>query len=438
MTFKPIASLIALTLPLLLVACPDPATPPVNLSPVASFTVTPEAGAAPLEVNADASASQDPDGTIASFSWDWGDGSSLDTGKTASHTFAADGDFTVKLTVTDDKGATNEVTRAIKVGAGGTPGPDTTPPTVTSVKLVSSKRGTVTVTPGIVAFGVDEDANIVITFNEPMNQLATSAAYASTASSIAPENVALSFDASGKVLTINPNVNLKYSNGVGTDGQFTFTLADTATDLAGNKLASAQFVFRTFRKVFKRLDSVSNLDGEVSSSGGVRKTGDDMDVGDTSSNGETRGFLSFDLSELPETLTSRDVLSVNLSIRQTTLQGAPYTNLVSLVVDHVNFGSVLEANDFGTIALSSRTPFSNDIINQDKNSDDFGMQEFMLSALKDDLEQRSGRGNRSQFRLRFQNTTDNDSVEDSAQFLTLEGGADDSNEPELSVAYLEP
>jgi PKD repeat protein len=432
MTFKPVVSLLALSLPMLLVACPDPDTPGPNLSPVAVFTLTPETGAAPLVVNADASASQDTDGTIARFTWDWGDGSGLDTGKTASHSFATDGDFTVKLVVTDNKGATSEVTRAVKVGAGGNSGSDTTSPTVTSVKLVSSQRGTVTVTPGSEALGVDADANIVITFSEPMNQLATSAAYASTASSIAPENAAFNFDASGKVLTVNPNDDLRYGF------IFRFNLENTATDLAGNKLAPVQFAFRTFKQVTKRFDSVSNLDGEVSSSGSVSKTGDFIDVGDDSNNAETRGFLSFDVSELPATLTTRDVLSAEFTIGQKTLSGAPYTNLVSLVVDHVNFGAALEAEDFGTTALSSHTPFSNDIPNTKKSTNNFGMQDFMLSALNDDLTQRSARGNRSQFRLRFQKSTNKDSFEDSARFLSLEGGAANNFQPVLSVTYLEP
>ena len=81
----------------------DPAVvvAPVNQAPVASF----QPSVSGLSVAVDASASSDPDGTIAGFAWDFGDGSQ-GTGATASHTYAAAGTYAVKLTVTDDKGAT--------------------------------------------------------------------------------------------------------------------------------------------------------------------------------------------------------------------------------------------------------------------------------------------------------------------------------------------
>ncbi|SDR68135.1 PKD domain-containing protein [Actinopolymorpha singaporensis] len=51
-------------------------------------------------------ASHDSDGTIAKYSWDFGDGTTGD-GATVSHTFATAADQVVRLTVTDDKGATS-------------------------------------------------------------------------------------------------------------------------------------------------------------------------------------------------------------------------------------------------------------------------------------------------------------------------------------------
>jgi DNA/RNA endonuclease G (NUC1) len=47
--------------------------------------------------------SVDPNGTIESYTWDFGDGASA-TGIAATHTFAQDGSYTVRLTVTDDDG----------------------------------------------------------------------------------------------------------------------------------------------------------------------------------------------------------------------------------------------------------------------------------------------------------------------------------------------
>ena len=70
--------------------------------PVASFSATvAPAGAA---TRFDASASGDPDGSIARYDWDFGDGSvSADAGPAPAHGYAA-GTYTVRLTVTDTSG----------------------------------------------------------------------------------------------------------------------------------------------------------------------------------------------------------------------------------------------------------------------------------------------------------------------------------------------
>ncbi|MEN8179651.1 MAG: PKD domain-containing protein, partial [Pseudomonadota bacterium] len=58
-----------------------------------------------IAVSFDGSASNDPDGSIVSYAWDYGDGSS-GTSVNPSHTYAAAGTYAVSLTVTDDAGAT--------------------------------------------------------------------------------------------------------------------------------------------------------------------------------------------------------------------------------------------------------------------------------------------------------------------------------------------
>ncbi len=62
----------------------------------------------------DASGSLDPNGTIASYAWDFGDGST-GSGVSVSHTFAQDGAFTVRVTVTDNDGLTDSATFALNV-----------------------------------------------------------------------------------------------------------------------------------------------------------------------------------------------------------------------------------------------------------------------------------------------------------------------------------
>jgi sugar lactone lactonase YvrE len=86
-----------------------------NLVPRPSFTLRPASGKAPLRVVFDASKSRDPDGSIVSHSWDFGDGFTA-SGVRTQHTFAKPGSYTVKLTVMDDSGATRVRTRTVKVG----------------------------------------------------------------------------------------------------------------------------------------------------------------------------------------------------------------------------------------------------------------------------------------------------------------------------------
>lgn len=87
---------------------PLPIRPGSN--PIAAFTAV----ASGLTVAFDASASSDPDGTIAGYAWSFGDGTT-GTGVTAIHTYAAAGTYTVALTVTDDAGATGTHTVAVTV-----------------------------------------------------------------------------------------------------------------------------------------------------------------------------------------------------------------------------------------------------------------------------------------------------------------------------------
>ena len=83
-----------------------------NILPVASFTNS----ASNLALSVDASASTDPDGTVASYAWDFGD-TGTSTGVTASHTYAAAGTYTVTLTVTDNQSGVTSTTRSVTVAA---------------------------------------------------------------------------------------------------------------------------------------------------------------------------------------------------------------------------------------------------------------------------------------------------------------------------------
>lgn len=57
-------------------------------------------------VSFNGSASSDPDGTIQSYDWSFGDGTPNQSGVTVSHTYSSAGQYSVTLTVTDNAGAT--------------------------------------------------------------------------------------------------------------------------------------------------------------------------------------------------------------------------------------------------------------------------------------------------------------------------------------------
>ena len=85
--------------------------------PVANIATTPgtPTGDPPLSVVFDASGSTDVGSGIASYSWDFGDGST-GTGVVITHTFVSSGTFIVILTVTDFYGNEDIATKVVTVG----------------------------------------------------------------------------------------------------------------------------------------------------------------------------------------------------------------------------------------------------------------------------------------------------------------------------------
>jgi len=95
-------------------SCTITVTAAVGTPPSARFTATPSSGEVPLAVNFNASASSDPDGSITSYAWSFGDGGTS-SGVTASHTYNSAGAYTAQLTVTDDDGGIDSTSIVIVV-----------------------------------------------------------------------------------------------------------------------------------------------------------------------------------------------------------------------------------------------------------------------------------------------------------------------------------
>lgn len=77
-----------------------------NQAPAALFSAG--AGEVGRAVAFDAGASSDPDGSVASYAWDFGDGAT-GTGVSPQHTYAQVGTYTVRLTVADDQGCSTQL-----------------------------------------------------------------------------------------------------------------------------------------------------------------------------------------------------------------------------------------------------------------------------------------------------------------------------------------
>jgi PKD repeat protein len=91
-------------------------TLPSNQTPVAVAGGAPTNGIAPLPVAFSSSGSFDPDGTISAYRWEFGDGTSS-TLASPTKTYSVAGNYTARLTVTDEQGASSSAIVLISAGA---------------------------------------------------------------------------------------------------------------------------------------------------------------------------------------------------------------------------------------------------------------------------------------------------------------------------------
>lgn len=94
----------------------------VNLKPVADAN-GPYYGLVNQLIMCDGSSSYDTDGYLVNYTWEFGDGTSVTTPQVyATHTYALVGNYTIVLTVTDNKGATNTTTTIAYISTDDTDG----------------------------------------------------------------------------------------------------------------------------------------------------------------------------------------------------------------------------------------------------------------------------------------------------------------------------
>ena len=166
--------------------------------PTASLAVTPSSGIAPLAVTADASASTAGSAAIATYAFDFGDGSAVvgpQSGATTGHTYGSAGTYTAKVTVTDAAGQSSTATSQVAVTS-------SSPPTASLAVTPSS---------GIAPLAVTADAS------------------ASTAGSAAIATYAFDFGDGSAV--VGPQSGATTGHTYGSAG--TYTAKVTVTDAAG-------------------------------------------------------------------------------------------------------------------------------------------------------------------------------------------------------------
>ncbi len=299
-------------------------------------------------------------------------------------------------------------------GAGAAP-VDTTPPAIVSI------------TPANGAKGIAADTKIVITFSEPVDKPAAEAAVLTTAG-----NVTFSWNANATVLTATPTNLLAYAAGA-TANSYTVQVSTGLKDLAGNHSNAAfNSSFSTLRQIPQTITrgvpgcyEASNLSTPYQLESFASAY-----VGDNGDNSVARFFPDFDISALPQTLTSVVSATLTIPIQASPALdvhwGTPFVDLGNLIVDHVyessfNSSTATKArlSTIGTLMPASATPFYGD-----KTID-------VTAALTDDIVNRIARNNHSMYRLGFTTKTDNDATIDCVAVVF-------NTTMSLSVVYLIP
>jgi hypothetical protein len=296
----------------------------------------------------------------------------------------------------------------------------------------------VSAVPGGGALGVAASAHIVITFDRPMESLATRLAFQST-NLPAP---LFEWDAEHRVMTVIPGKPLEYAAGTDTlfePKTYSYSLGTEARDARGNNLTEAlRASFSTLRRATLTLKSDARLDGYVRADGLT----DSCQEGTTDADGRRlaacvgysmlgqnlyRGLLTFDIQELPDQLEPLE--SARLMAYQYRVDNVPYQHLGVINVEHIRYEEKKDAYQVG--ALRALGLLSDGAALGWKQLES---SEKLIEAIREDRRERALRGNRSQYRLVFSNGMPGPEAAAGhvAKFYTrgVEEAADDPGDPQ--------
>jgi Big-like domain-containing protein len=291
-------------------------------------------------------------------------------------------------------------------------GPAVSAPVAMSPEARPTLPSVVSVSPPDGASAVASDAVLVLVFSVPMDRELTEGAYQSEG--IPSDAVTFSWNEQSTELTITPNQPLEYASGTNPDNvearRYSFFLSASAADSTGQRLASpAEFSFSMLREIEATLLAVQDRDltgswrsNDTYGAGDCARAQINTCVGDTRVAGDDeqyKGFITFDLSELPSEL--EQISAARLDFEITGRSGNPFAGLGALFLEHLSFEvigpeafQVPPLADLGRIATAGNagTTLSVDV----------------SLAVESDAASRA----RTQYRLRFEDVTDGDATSD--------------------------
>lgn len=270
----------------------------------------------------------------------------------------------------------------------------------------------VSVSPEDGAIAVENDAELVIEFSVPMNRELTEAAYQSE--SIPSSGVTFSWNEESTELTVTPNEPLEYDVGTDPDEvdarRYSFFLSASAEDAEGNRMATPQeFSFSVLRQIDVTVLAVQDRDltgsfrsNNTYGAGACAREQINVCVGDervSGNNMQYKGFLTFDLGVLPESMARLSSARLNLQI--TGMAGNPFGGLGGLFLEHASF-DVIGAEAFVAAPLAELGRIANG------GTAGTVLAVDVLSAVELDVDERGT----TQYRLHFEDATDDDRLAD--------------------------
>jgi len=284
-------------------------------------------------------------------------------------------------------------------GEGGIQEPDPDAPTIVSVSPADRETG------------VLADRDVVITFSEPMDRVATVTALVS--GDVTLSQGRFTWSANDTVLTLELPP-FAYARGddpaSAVASSFRFTVGTGAQDVAGNHLARPfDFAFRTLREITQILRPVRNTENPTNQYWAWTRTlgtsvaticgAGPFTIGSLGGDANlTVGYVAMDIDDLPDDIVDFDTATfVGFQEFST---GIPFTVLGAVRLTHllplpINQGIAPSSLPTSTTILRDLGPFSSAAESQQKTRD-------VLVALEDDYANRSQRSGQSTYGLAFE------------------------------------